>query len=125
MCSMKAGLRVKSISMGKFSPEEVKQLEEGGNELTWTVCHWQVAASKYLAKWKAEGDARRPNSKNHMAVEAWVLTVLVDKRYYSDNPASPATSSPGSQGQGSSHIPVRPMSELLGASQVKLQVGST
>ncbi|KAJ9522198.1 hypothetical protein QJQ45_008026 [Haematococcus lacustris] len=116
MCSMKAGLRVKSISMGKFSPEEVKQLEEGGNE---------VAASKYLAKWKAEGDARRPNSKNHMAVEAWVLTVLVDKRYYSDSPASPATSSPGSQGQGSSHIPVRPMSELLGASQVKLQVGST
>ncbi|KAJ9522573.1 hypothetical protein QJQ45_019641 [Haematococcus lacustris] len=116
MCSMKAGLRVKSISMGKFSPEEVKQLEEGGNE---------VAASKYLAKWKAEGDARRPNSKNHMAVEAWVLTVLVDKRYYSESPASPATSSPGSQGQGNSHIPVRPMSELLGASQVKLQVGST
>ncbi|KAL6752634.1 hypothetical protein V8C86DRAFT_573865 [Haematococcus lacustris] len=30
---MKAGLRVKSISMGKFSPEEVKQLEEGGNEV--------------------------------------------------------------------------------------------
>jgi hypothetical protein len=40
--------------MGKFSAQEVKQLEEGGNE---------VAGRKYLAKWKNEGDAARPVDK--------------------------------------------------------------
>lgn len=30
---MKAGHRVKSVSMGKFTPEEVKALEEGGNQV--------------------------------------------------------------------------------------------
>ena len=33
LCSMKAGHRVKSVSMGKFTHDELKGLEEGGNEV--------------------------------------------------------------------------------------------
>lgn len=46
--------RVKSISMGKFTPDEVTRCVEGGNE---------VAASTYLATWKGDGDAARPVDK--------------------------------------------------------------
>ena len=33
MPSMNAGHRVKSVSMGKYSPEEIKGLEDTGNEV--------------------------------------------------------------------------------------------
>ena len=32
-CSMNAGHRVKSVSMGKYSMDEVKALEKGGNDV--------------------------------------------------------------------------------------------
>ena len=36
-CSMHTGHRVKSIAMAKFTPEEVKRLQEGGNEVSDSV----------------------------------------------------------------------------------------
>lgn len=45
---MKAGHRVKSVSMGKFTPEEVKALEEGGNQVGFEV--HSVNATRGLAQ---------------------------------------------------------------------------
>jgi hypothetical protein len=57
-------------------------------------------------------------------VEAWIQSVLVDKRYYSDTAvASNSIASPGSE-KGA--IPVKPLSDVLAGSQnVKLTVTPT
>lgn len=77
---MGVGQRVKSVSMGKFSPDEIKALEDGGNER---------AAKRYLAKWRSDNDIHKPVDKNPNKVERWIRTVFVDKSYYTDVPLEP------------------------------------
>lgn len=80
---MQFGQRVKSVSMGKFSPEEIKALEEGGNER---------CAKRYLAKAKPDTDIHKPYDRNPSKVQSWIRTVFVEKSYYLDVPLEPRVS---------------------------------
>jgi hypothetical protein len=54
-------------------------------------------------------------------VEAWIQSVLVDKRYYSETPVGPTTTT--SPGNEKGAIPVKPLSDVLaGGQNVKLTV---
>ncbi|KXZ51050.1 hypothetical protein GPECTOR_14g37 [Gonium pectorale] len=99
---MAIGHRVKSISMGKFLPDELVILEAGGNA---------VAARQWLATWKPEGDARKPVDKNPRKLDAWVRTVFLDKRYFSNTPQQASAAAPRA-GAGADNIPVSPTPSL-------------
>lgn len=72
--------RVKSVSMAKFTSQEVEALQKGGN---------QRARETFLKSWDPQSQWL-PNSSNVDKVRDFIKTVYVDKRYagaqYSDRP---------------------------------------
>ncbi|KAF8007440.1 hypothetical protein BT93_K1448 [Corymbia citriodora subsp. variegata] len=63
--------RVKSVSMAKFTPQEVEALQNGGN---------QRAREMYLKDWDSQRQ-RLPDSSNVDKVREFIKSVYVDQRY--------------------------------------------
>jgi len=63
--------RVKSISMATFKPEEIKNLQEGGNK---------VAAEKWLKLWTPE-DFKEPDSNEPERIRQFIRLKYIDKRW--------------------------------------------
>lgn len=113
---MRVGQRVKSINMAKFTTDEIQGLQDGGNE---------AVARRYLAKWVIDKDIKKPVDRNQQRVLQWIQAVFVSKHYYNDGPTtkSPVTSDGGSVARPpSSEPPVYHVSEVIGNSNIKLQV---
>jgi hypothetical protein len=80
--------RVKSISMTTFKPEEIKNLQQGGNA---------VARRKWLARWSPE-DFPEPDPSDAQRVKAFMKLKYIDKRWYSETGEGPQPSSSSSYG---------------------------
>lgn len=63
--------RVKSISMATFKPEEVKALQEGGNE---------VARQKWLALWSSD-DFPEPAAGDQEAIRRFIALKYIDQKW--------------------------------------------
>ncbi|GAX75253.1 hypothetical protein CEUSTIGMA_g2698.t1 [Chlamydomonas eustigma] len=110
---MNAGHRVKSVSMGKYTVEEVKALEAGGNEVAWQT---------YLARWRGnEKDTPRPTDRDARKTERWIAAVFTDKRYFT---ATGAEEQSTLSGVDVSAVPIKDACEMLGVGR-RLQIGST
>ncbi|KAK9830238.1 hypothetical protein WJX72_010505 [[Myrmecia] bisecta] len=111
--------RCKGVSMATFKPDEMKQIELGGNK---------VAEQTYLAKW-SPSDLPRPTDRHPSKVRDWIDAVYVKKRFYSPSGRRDTDSSKLGQASHASRatsedIPSKPMSDLLGQDSVKLQVNA-
>lgn len=75
--------RVKSVSMSKFTTQEVQALEQGGN---------QRARDIYLKDWDWQR-MRLPINTNPDRIREFIRTVYVDKKYAGGSSNKPATES--------------------------------
>ncbi|KAG2601503.1 hypothetical protein PVAP13_5KG437700 [Panicum virgatum] len=75
--------RVKSVSMSKFTTQEVRALEQGGN---------QRARDIYLKDWDWQR-MRLPVNTNPDKIREFIRTVYVDKKYAGGSSNKPATDS--------------------------------
>uniref|UniRef100_A0A0A9CUK0 Arf-GAP domain-containing protein n=1 Tax=Arundo donax TaxID=35708 RepID=A0A0A9CUK0_ARUDO len=75
--------RVKSVSMSKFTTQEVRALEQGGN---------QRARDIYLKDWDWQR-MRLPVNTNPERIREFIRAVYVDKKYASGSSNKPATDS--------------------------------
>ncbi|XP_010553783.1 PREDICTED: probable ADP-ribosylation factor GTPase-activating protein AGD14 [Tarenaya hassleriana] len=87
--------RVKSVSMAKFTSQEVEALQNGGN---------QRAREMYLKNWDYQRQ-RLPDSSNADRVREFIKHVYVQKKYAGVNPSNEPPSE--SQTHGSSEIVTR------------------
>lgn len=108
---MKVGQRVKSLSMAKFTVEELQGLQEGGNE---------NVGRRYLAKWRPDTDVRKPVDRSEAKVSKWIKSVLVDKQFYGE-PSEVKVEAPSDTGS----VPMFALSSILQGSDVKLKVNSS
>ncbi|XP_047315388.1 probable ADP-ribosylation factor GTPase-activating protein AGD14 [Impatiens glandulifera] len=69
--------RVKSVSMSKFSSQEVEALEKGGN---------QRARETYLRDWDPQRQ-RLPDNSNAEKVREFIKNVYVDRKYATGKPS--------------------------------------
>ncbi|RWR73841.1 putative ADP-ribosylation factor GTPase-activating protein AGD14 isoform X3 [Cinnamomum micranthum f. kanehirae] len=67
--------RVKSVSMAKFTPEEVSSLQRGGNERAREV---------YFKEWNPQRQLA-PDSSNVKRLRTFIKHIYVDKRYTGEN----------------------------------------
>eukprot|EP00026_Physarum_polycephalum_P004044 Phypoly_transcript_04061.p1 GENE.Phypoly_transcript_04061~~Phypoly_transcript_04061.p1 ORF type:complete len:662 (+),score=188.83 Phypoly_transcript_04061:146-2131(+) len=86
--------RVKSISMTIFKPEEIKNLQQGGNA---------VARRKWLARWTPE-DFPEPDPSDAQRVKAFMKLKYIDKRWYSETGEGPQNHSSSSSSSSNSSI---------------------
>eukprot|EP00873_Tetraselmis_striata_P040621 jgi/Tetstr1/460885/TSEL_006042.t1 len=70
------GHRVKSISMATFTPQEITNMQNGGNLL---------AEATYLARWNPSSHAK-PTDRSDASLKKWIASVFQEKRYYTEHP---------------------------------------
>ncbi|KAK9839892.1 hypothetical protein WJX84_001153 [Apatococcus fuscideae] len=113
--------RVKGISMATFKPEEMKQIQQGGN---------QEAAAAYLSKW-TPSEVAKPTDRNPQKIRDWIDAVYVKKRFHGPKKLQRPSPSPsvGTLSARSSarstrddDIPTRSMADIMGNDNIKLQI---
>ncbi|MQL89510.1 hypothetical protein Taro_022070 [Colocasia esculenta] len=83
-CSREFTHRVKSVSMAKFTSQEVNALQEGGNEVLKHVVLEQLLLMRAKEVYFKEWDAQRhsfPDSSNVDRLRDFIKHVYVDRRY--------------------------------------------
>jgi len=112
------GFRVKSLSMASFKPEEVKALQEGGNE---------VAHRKWMSRWSSN-EFPEPEAGDLDRVRTMIRMKYVEKRWASDEGRKPAASSSSSYSKKPSEndLPrTEPLTNVLGNNIPPLKVESS
>ncbi|KAK9833649.1 hypothetical protein WJX74_001742 [Apatococcus lobatus] len=113
--------RVKGISMATFKPEEMKAIQQGGN---------QEAASAFLSKW-TPSELAKPTDRNPQKIRDWIDAVYVKKRFHGpkklQRPSpSPSTGTLSARSSARStrddDIPTRSMADIMGNDSIKLQI---